>query len=1185
MRLQKLEIKGFKSFANETVIHFNESVTGIIGPNGSGKSNIVDAIRWVLGEQKTKELRLEKMSSVLFNGTRKRKASGTAQVTLTFDNTKNLLPTEYQNVAISRTLYRTGESEYRINGVSCRLKDISSLFMDTGIGSNSYAIIALSMVDEILNDNEGARRKMIEEAAGISKYKKRKSETLRKLSNTDADLSRVDDLLFEIESNLKSLEKQANKAKKYLDTREEYKVLSLEFAVIQSHELKTRYRQIESQLNKEDDRLRELEISLRKAESKIEQEKLLNLDKEKVLSERQKNLNAVVLQIRNGENQVDMLQQRKNFIEQNQSKLEERMRFHQSRIEQLSKDISYFQTNLQNASAESKKGEIELREAEQDMHHIRQQHSNIKADMDVFLSELQRLEKGVYELEKQKAINLNQIENLFNEVDRNKSTINLRTSELDGLRKSIGEVSIEEDRLSASVANLEQQDDLRVARIREKEEHYQKANQDLAIVNRQLDALRNEYKLTKSMIENLEGFPESIKYLSQHEEFGKKHLLLSDVMSAPEKYRIPIEHFLDQYLNYYILPDFQIAQQAIQLLRNNQKGKANFFVLSALAKTSFNTPEVDGLIRALDLVECEPVYQPLMAYLFHNVYLKEDDHLDTDGTQWDDIILLGSNGSWTLRKFSLSGGSVGLFEGKKLGRKKNLDQLDKQIRKLEIAEAKGIDLIQNLKEELSNLKKANQPSRIKEEKVQLNQIIQQRITLSTRMENVELYLNETGKRSQQALDQIEILKVQNTSLDQELVQQKAGEYSYRTRMEETDQSYKAAAEALNARSTAYNERNIRYIQLQNKVKSIEQELQFREKQVQESEKSLETDRKSEVDAKVEMANVLSELDKLQTSLIGLYDDKKSKEAVLNEAEQTYFSTRGSIHELESDLRLKNRERQEAQVLVNELKEQYNNIRLELTSIGERLKVEFKTSIQEIINKEPDPDLDPIELENKILRLRNRLENYGEVNPMAVEAYNEMKARFDTIDQQRKDIVQAKNDLLTTITEIEETATKQFMEAFNQVKSYFVQVFRSLFTGDDTADLILEEPDIPLESKIQIIAKPKGKRPQSINQLSGGEKTLTATALLFSLYLLKPAPFCIFDEVDAPLDDSNIEKFNRIIKKFSENSQFIIVTHNKMTMAAVDVLYGVFMREQGISAVAAVDFRTYDHNAIMETVTS
>lgn len=1185
MRLQKLEIKGFKSFANETVIHFNESVTGIIGPNGSGKSNIVDAIRWVLGEQKTKELRLEKMSSVLFNGTRKRKASGTAQVTLTFDNTKNLLPTEYQNVAISRTLYRTGESEYRINGVACRLKDISSLFMDTGIGSNSYAIIALSMVDEILNDNEGARRKMIEEAAGISKYKKRKSETLRKLSNTDADLSRVDDLLFEIESNLKSLEKQAKKAAKYLEIREEYKALSLEFAVIQSHELKTRYRKIESQLNKEDDRLRELEITLRKAESKIEQEKLLNLDKEKVLSERQKNLNAVVLQIRNGENQVDMLQQRKNFIEQNQSKLEERMRFHQSRIEQLSKDIAYFQSKMKDASEELKNGGIELREAEQDMHHIKQQHSNIKSDMDVFLSELQRLEKGVYELEKQKAININQIENLFTEVDRNKTTIDQRTKELEELHKSIEEVLKEENRLTSSVNNLEQQEDQRVARIREKEDLYQKANQDLALVNRQLDALRNEHKLTKSMVENLEGFPESIKYLSQHEDFGKKHLLLSDVMTAPEEYRIPIEHFLDQYLNYYILPDFQAAQHAIQLLRNNQKGKANFFVLSALSKSNFVTPEVDGLARALDLIECDAVYQPLMAFLFHNVYIKEDDQLDTESTQWDDVTLLGSKGSWTLRKFSLSGGSVGLFEGKKLGRKKNLDQLDKQIRKLELAEAKGIERIQAYKEELSDLKKANQPSRIREEKIQLNQIVQQRITLATRVENVEQYLNETGKRSQQAIDQIEILRVQNAALDEELIQQKAGESSYRARMEETDHSYKEAAEALNLRSTTYNERNIKFIQLQNKLKSIDQELQFREKQVQESERSLEVDRKSELDAKVEITNVIAELANLQTALLSLYDDKKNKEAVLNEAEQTYFSTRGSIHELESDLRLKNKERQDAQILVNELKEHYNNIRLELTSIGERLKVEFKTSIQEIINKEPDPDLDPSELEIRINRLRSRLENYGEVNPMAVEAFNEMKARFDTIDQQRKDIVQAKNDLMTTITEIEETATKQFMEAFNQVRSYFVQVFRSLFTGDDTADLVLEEPDVPLESKIQIIAKPKGKRPQSINQLSGGEKTLTATALLFSLYLLKPAPFCIFDEVDAPLDDSNIEKFNRIIKKFSENSQFIIVTHNKMTMAAVDVLYGVFMREQGISAVAAVDFRTYDHNTVMETVTS
>jgi chromosome segregation protein len=1183
MRLQKLEIKGFKSFSNETVIHFNESVTGIIGPNGSGKSNIVDAIRWVLGEQKTRELRLERMSSVIFNGTKKRKPAGAAQVALTFENTRNLLPTEYQTVTVSRTLYRTGESEYRINNVLCRLKDITSLFMDTGIGSNSYAIIALSMVDDILNDHEQSRRRMLEQAAGISKYKARKSETLRKLATTDADLNRVDDLLFEIEHNLKSLEKQAKKAQKYLDLKEDYRALSLEWAVFQTHDLKVRYKQIETQLTREDDKLRDLEIAIRKAEARTEQEKLQNLDKEKTLSERQRILNETVNEIRTRENSIEILNQRSNFIEQNRSKLQERMRFHSSRIEQLEKDLTYYHQAIASAADEQQAGELALREAEQDLQVIRQEHGSIKVDLDLYLTQLQSLEKGIYELEKQRAINQNQIENLQNELQRNHSVLQQRTTEAAQLAASVGEISQEEQRLAQGVQFLEQEEDQRLAAIQLKEEEFQKENQELSGINRQLDALRNEHKLTKSMVENLEGFPESIKYLSQQGDFGKLNPLVSDVITSPEKYRVSIEHYLDQYLNYYVVGDAATAAEAIQRLRLNQKGKANFFMLDTLAPVAYATPEVPGFRRLADLVECDQPYQALRDFLFYKVYLSEDEKVAETGHPDPEATVLGASGSWTRRRFSLSGGSVGLFEGKKLGRKKNLEHLDKQIRKLEGEEGQRIHIVQTLKEALRELKQANQPNRIREEKTRLNQLTQRLVTLKTRLENAENYQEELEKRNAQAREIITGLEERNTGLAEELAARRQEEADYRKRMEATDQSFREAADALNARSSAYNDRHIRYIQLQNKVKGFEQEIQFRERQIEESRKSLEQDKEAGNQSDLEGLEVTREKELIQHELVSLYEQRKTRESHLTEAEQAYFGTRGQINELENEARALNKQRQDAQLLVNELKDNYNNIRLELTSIGERLKVEFKASIQEIINREPNPDVNPVELENQVNRIRTRLDNYGEVNPMAVEAYREMKERFDTIDQQRQDILQAKTDLMQTIGEIEETATRQFMEAFNQVREYFIQVFRSLFTGDDTADLILEEPDKPLDSNIQIIAKPKGKRPQSINQLSGGEKTLTATALLFSLYLLKPAPFCIFDEVDAPLDDSNIEKFNRIIKKFSENSQFIIVTHNKLTMAAVDVLYGVFMREQGVSAVAPVDFRTYEHNAVMETV--
>ncbi|MEM1121742.1 MAG: AAA family ATPase, partial [Bacteroidota bacterium] len=356
MRLRTLEIKGFKSFADQTQIHFNEDVIGVVGPNGSGKSNIVDAIRWVLGEQKSKELRLDKMTSVIFNGTKKRKASGAASVSLTFENTKNLLPTEYNMVTVTRMLYRSGESEYRLNNVPCRLKDVTSLFLDTGIGSNSYAIIALNMVDDLLSDKENARRRMFEQAAGISKYKKRKRETLNKLKNTEADLERIEDLLFEIEGNLKSLEKQAKRAERYYAIKKDYKELALDLAVFQVAEYKEDYKSIESRLTNEMDGFRQLEINNRQLESKIEEEKRKNLDYEKNLSESQKALNTLVGGIREMENEKRILEQRSLFTKDNKEKLSTQINVAKARIGQLEEEVVDYRSRIN----EEKRKEAEL---------------------------------------------------------------------------------------------------------------------------------------------------------------------------------------------------------------------------------------------------------------------------------------------------------------------------------------------------------------------------------------------------------------------------------------------------------------------------------------------------------------------------------------------------------------------------------------------------------------------------------------------------------------------------------------------------------------------------------------------------------------------------------------------------------------------------------------------------------
>ena len=453
----------------------------------------------------------------------------------------------------------------------------------------------------------------------------------------------------------------------------------------------------------------------------------------------------------------------------------------------------------------------------------------------------------------------------------------------------------------------------------------------------------------------------------------------------------------------------------------------------------------------------------------------------------------------------------------------------------------------------------------------------------TRLENFENFLRDVHLKHEDALKVIESLQKANGQIEEDLKARKEIAAQAKSKISNTDDSFRKIADELSVASNAFNEKNIEFIRQQNKVNTIQRELSYRENQLEETKHNLQRNEQSLAHAEVEQKEIEEDVESLEKTLLLQYELKKEKEALLSSAEQNYFQIRGGINEIEDELRKVNKTRSETQVLITTLKDKFNEMKLDLSSTGERLKIEFGIDLEEVMQREANLDINPEELQAKVERLKNRLDNYGEINPMAVEAYDEMKIRYDSITEQKDDILKAKSSLLDTIKEIEDTATVHFMEAFMKVRTYFIDVFRTLFTEDDTCDLILAEPDNPLESPIKIIAKPKGKRPQSINLLSGGEKTLTATALLFALYLLKPAPFCIFDEVDAPLDDANIEKFNKIIRKFSKDSQFIIVTHNKETMAAVDVIYGVYMQEQGVSGVSPVDFRELDHSSTLETI--
>ncbi len=1182
MRLQRIEIKGFKSFANQTVINFNEDVIGIVGSNGSGKSNIVDAIRWVLGEQKSRELRLDQMSSVIFNGTRKRKAGGMAQVALTFENTRNLLPTEYQEVTITRILYRNGDSEYRLNGVPCRLKDITSLFLDTGIGSNSYAIIALGMIDDILNDKDNARRRMFEQAAGISKYKVRKRETINKLRNTTEDLERVEDLLFEISSNLQALEKQAKRTKRYFELKKQYKELSVELALLCMTDLKHSHDELSARIRQEEDRFRGLETEIANLEAQLEQKRKTHLDKEKLLSERQRQLNQLVGEIRNREGERRMLEQKLEFVEQNRQKLHLEVEQAQRRIRELEADITSYRSDVNLEKRIEARLEVELNDAEAELEKISQSHYNLKAELDGVVAEQQLAERVVIELEKQKAVDSNRVQSLEQELQRSEQEIAIRLESIANLERERTEMDERIATKSYRLEQLEQAEGRRKGAMEKAETELELTNQEIATVNRELDAKRNEYKLTKSMIENLEGFPESIRFLNNNKEWNQTAPLLSDLIYVQEDYRVAIENFLGPYLNYYVVENKAEAIQAIRLLGRSQKGKANFFLLDAFEDYNPPIALLPDTTQAIDLVETDPAYRKLCSYLLENVLVTEEEDLEVSLPEGD-VVLLSRSGRFIKRRYSLSGGSIGLFEGKKIGRKKNLEILDTAIRQAEKRQNALSTAFFNIKKKLEGLKAANTPAEIQHEKNELNALLQAKVSLDTRLENFQSFINEVNTKQEKLQTEIEALQSGIQRVDQQLADQQKDLTHIRDRITNTDGHYQQVAEQMSTVSTAFNEKNIQFIRQQNKVTTLQQELTFREEQLQELRTSLDDNQNTIDRSRQEASQIQEKLYALAQQLQTSYQERDERTATLSEAEQVYFQTRGTINDIEDQLRKVNKQRSDNQLVINQLKDKINEVKVQISSIAQQLRIEFQIDINELLQQEPKTDLGIEDLEGKVAKLKNRLDHYGEINPMAVEAYDEIKERHDTITRQRDDILEAKSSLEATIQEIEETATQQFLAAFDKVRLYFINVFRSLFTEEDDCDLVLLEPQSPLESKIEIVARPKGKRPQTINQLSGGEKTLTATALLFALYLLKPAPFCIFDEVDAPLDDANIYKFNKIIKKFSEDSQFIIVTHNKLTMAAVDVIYGVHMAEEGVSGVMPVDFRDLDHEGVSDSV--
>ncbi|MFT4565850.1 MAG: chromosome segregation protein [Saprospiraceae bacterium] len=1182
MRLKRLSIKGFKSFADETDIHFNENLIGIVGPNGSGKSNVVDSIRWVLGEGKKSELRLADMADVIFSGSKERKEGRVARVTLTFDNTSDVLSTDFSEVSISRILYREGNSEYRLNNVPCRKRDITDLFVDSGIGSNSYAIISLNMVEDILHDSGGSRRQMIEQAAGISKYKIRKKETLRKLKATAEDLDRVQDLLFEIEKSMQTFERQAKRTERFNRLKEEYRELAIKVSHIEVKEYSIRLKELQQRLQKEQDGRLSHQTQLTQDDAALQKLKTDILESEKSLNQDQQEFNQLIEKLGGIENE-------KNLALQSLSNAQVRItELDKSKLD-LTQTLNGSQSQLQKSLTVQESSKTKFKEEEnryqgsntaynkisQTYNELRQREKEVQNHLQATQRQKETLGREIEGLITRQQIANNDITQIQGRVVAIQESRGAADEELAGSKKQWEEAA---DKVKSMESGIKSEEESILGLNDTLSEHMtglNKAQSEFASVEQRIKFLTN-------IIENHEGLPESVKHILEDDTDAQ---IFSDLISINDpKYTSIVELMMEPFLHYLVAERSDQAIKMYESVRDAQKGKLHAFILDELPPKS-SVKEFRNLRSLSSIIDIEDKYKPILEMLCADVFISDDSYklFDKKGVR-DGVTVLFPEEFLILTKGLLYGGSNTLFEGVQLGRKKILEKLIVQSSGLEEGVISARNSLAEIKAEISDQQQS------------INKKRQEISGLRRRQEELQRALYQIENKHRNSVENLQQLQVQETAKIEESgrlqgqLHEKERLYKEMENSRGDEQTDKELSSQIETAYETYHKAGLERDETQRRLFEVRSQASIADKDVEYHgniikgiEKRIEEMQLESDQHHRSLTGFENKLEASKGQLEKLYVSKREYQEKLSSYEDTYYKEKGKIFELEKKLsELRSKVSQKDQ-LISTLTEKKSNLSYEIKAIHERNSIEFGIEVDTTAFPEEYEGENLGQLKEQRNKLQNRIRNYGDINPMAITAYNEIKERHDHITKERDDILNAKLSLEETIAEIEKIASERFNSALEDIRTNFRRVFQSLFSADDDCDIVLLNSDEPLEANIEIIAKPKGKRPKSINQLSGGEKTLTAASFLFALYLLKPAPFCIFDEVDAPLDDVNVQKFNNIIREFSKDSQFIVITHNKLTMAEVDVLYGVYLKEQGVSGVSAVDFRNYEAAEVMKEV--
>jgi chromosome segregation protein len=1177
---ERLEIFGFKSFADKITIEFEPGITCIVGPNGSGKTNIVDAIRWVLGEQSARQLRAGRMEDIIFNGSRTRKPLGLAEVSLTLDNSQNILPIDYGEVTVTRRLFRSGESEYFINKSTCRLKDITELFLDTGMGTDTYSLMEEKKINFILNSKPEERRIVFEEVAGVMKYKWRKEEALRKLESTQANLLRLSDIIAEVNRQINSLDYQVRKARQYQKYREELKLLEIRRLLRNYTGLKEEFTQGEENVRSLSSQLERLSSEGKQKENSTLEFRAQLKEKEEQLMKTQRELFLISSEISRFEDRLLLGKERMEEIEGERAQLKEQIKNGNNKITLLDEKIS--QTEKDREKLIKKLAEIKatLSSQEEIVRTLTQRLVHLSAS-------LEERKEALVELMNRTAHIRNRLISL--ELDR-KSLLSRKEKLKAEENRKCEDREILEGEISSKKEELEREK-RRLAEIDERSNLLLKEKEFLVKSHRDTVNMANELQ---------EKYGLKLSLLQSSSELSRKEALVEEVLSRgfpgiygtvgslvsfPSEYIAVLERLFGERLQYLVCEGIHCALTVIEYLKKEKKGHLTFLPMKELTVSNPAPVALQGVagVPLLDKARYEKKYQKVMRFLLGNVFLVDSldqaDLLESRSQQGnkitkEEIVYVTKEGDILTSSGILSGGSREYLEENIIIRDKKVKELEKEVSQLKAGLDKTIAERSKLEDKISDLN------------IQLesNSALSQKVRIGTaQLGEVILHKEEVKKRLNSEIR----LLIDEQSIIEKDISGSATDFEQLSKdLEVCETSEKEVQKIIKELENDY--RSIAEQEKQEKEKLIEQRIL--KTQLEEKELNLESEKSHLENEREDLLNLIDQrkeaLANLESKVIGIEEVKLSGKKELSSLSESKNELGIELRRLEEEKEKINQKLQEGETILEQQKGELskmqgdltqqrinsNRLSLELNQINEKLMEEFNLSLDEALQKvSQSPSYTSEDYIGDIEKLKHRIETMGPVNLAAPEEYEKLEERYKFLKSQEKDLIKASEDLRQVVSKIDATTCANFKKTFTSVQKNFQKIFTELFEGGQ-ADLVLTNEADLLETGVDIAAQPPGKKLQSISLLSGGEKALCAIALLFALFMVKPSPFCVLDEVDAPLDDANLQRFTRLLREFVNKAQFIVITHNKKTMEMSDVLYGITMEEFGVSRLISVKFQ-------------